>query len=39
MNKPNIEITDNAAQQVAYLICLEEQTSSPLHLRISVSGG
>ena len=39
MNKPNIEITDNAAQQVAYLISLEEQTSSPLHLRISVSGG
>jgi iron-sulfur cluster insertion protein len=38
MTTPNIQITDNAAQQVAHLIA-QEQTNSPLSLRISVSGG
>ena len=34
-----IAITDNAAQQVTRLICLEEKVSGPLRLRIAVSSG
>jgi iron-sulfur cluster insertion protein len=39
MTTPTIMITDNATQQVAHLISLEESAPSPLRLRISVSGG
>ncbi len=39
MTTPNIQITDNAAQQVANLISLEDHGGDPLSLRISVSGG
>jgi iron-sulfur cluster insertion protein len=38
MTLPNITITDQAAERVAYLIGMEKD-EHPLHLRIAVSGG
>lgn len=39
MKLPTIDITDNAAQQIAQLVSLEGQADSHLRLRISVNGG